>query len=481
MNELKYKWILYLIAGVILCTVAIQTYWNHKNYLSGKQHLMNDVQESLDNAVDKYYTLLVQKNIYPYFSNTNDSLFSIDIRGNLNKDSQLEIQTLSDSILKTKQINQSFLTTKNNNEKLQIITDSLKTITDTLKFAKKPFKTLTAKVMISFAQDSLSLSVIDSLFSLELETKNIYINHKILLKKKEDEQEFLKQQSNKFYAIANSFYIPQGNKLLTVYDNITIQVLKKNVLGILLSFILLGSVIASLLYLLKIIRHQKKLSEMKNDLISNITHEFKTPIATISVATESITGFSISDIDEKTQRYAQVTNEQVKKLNLMVEKLLETASLDSSELTLNKEDVNLNELINSSIRNQNVMDSKSISVLLPDQSINYFADAFHFENAINNVIDNALKYGGDEVFVALEKKPAHFEISIADSGTGLTEEQKDLIFDKFYRVPKGNLHDVKGFGIGLYYTKKIIEKHDGKIWVELHRDHTKFLIRLPYA
>src|SRR5690606_15921337 len=97
------------------------------------------------------------------------------------------------------------------------------------------------------------------------------------------------------------------------------------------------------------------------------------------------------------------------------------------------------------------------------------------------VIDNAIKYGGNQILITLKKTPKDIEISISDSGTGLTEEQKHLIFDKFYRVPKGNVHDIKGFGIGLYYTKKIIEKHGGKIWVELYKDKTSFKIRLPYA
>ncbi len=193
---------------------------------------------------------------------------------------------------------------------------------------------------------------------------------------------------------------------------------------------------------------------------------------------ESLTRFNSSNTDEKTQRYAQITDKQIKKLSLMVEKLLETATLDSSELLLNKELVNLNQLIISTLRNHNLVHPKTISLEMAEENISFFADAFHLENALNNVIDNALKYGGDQITVSLLSNQKYIEISISDSGFGLTEEQKLLIFDKFYRVPKGNLHDVKGFGIGLYYTKKIIEKHDGKIWVETHRDKTIFIIRL---
>lgn len=503
MSEHKYKWILYLIAGVIAATLAIQGYWTYKNYLAGKQQLMNDVQESLDIAVDKYYTLLAQRSSFAFVSTNNNEDFSFAFSDSIPKVNQLTVKSITDTSKKRKikSAHYSFETGTNKKQITKItadtlsfnqssfrfkntpgnaIVDSILLMSDSLFINRKTMEALTTKVMVSFTQDSLSLNKLDSLFINELKTKNINVDYKLIHTNKENQNNVLDSEK-KLTAIAGSVYIPHNSKLMVFYDNITIQVLKKNVFGILLSLILLGSVIASLLYLLKIIRHQKKLAEIKNDLISNITHEFKTPIATIGVATESITSFNSGKTDEKTQRYAQITAEQIKKLNLMVEKLLETASLDSSVLTLNKESVNLNELINSSIRNHNVMEQKTISVVLPEHSINYFADAFHLENALNNVIDNALKYGGDRVTVALKEIPNFIEISISDSGTGLNEEQKQFIFDKFYRVPKGNLHDVKGFGIGLYYTKKIIEKHDGKIWAELHRDHTKFIIRLPYA
>ncbi len=503
MSEHKYKWILYLITVVIAATLAIQGYWTYKNYLSAKQQLMNDVQESLDIAVDKYYTLLAQRSSFSFISTNNNEDFSFAFSDSIQAKNRLTVKSISDTTNK-KKVNSTHYSFETGTNKKQIT----KLTTDTLSFNQRSFhfknnpgnsridsilllsgnlsinqntiEALSAKVMISFTQDSLSLNKVDSLFIDELKTKNITVDYKLIIQNKEDQNGVLDSEK-KLTAVAGSVYIPLGNKLIVVYDNITIQILKKNVFGMFLSFILLGSVIASLLYLLKIIRHQKKLSEMKNDLISNITHEFKTPIATIGVATESLSGFNSGTADEKTKRYAQITAEQIKKLNLMVEKLLETASLDSSELKLNKEPVNLNELIHSSIRNHSVLEPKMISVELPEQSINYIADAFHLENALNNVIDNALKYGGDQVNVTLQKTTHYIEVSISDSGTGLTEEQKQLIFDKFYRVPKGNIHDVKGFGIGLYYTKKIIEKHDGKIWVELHRSHTKFIIRLPYA
>jgi two-component system phosphate regulon sensor histidine kinase PhoR len=121
---------------------------------------------------------------------------------------------------------------------------------------------------------------------------------------------------------------------------------------------------------------------------------------------------------------------------------------------------------------------KTISFTSSEEDILYSIDVFHFENAINNIIDNAIKYGGKDISVEIVKQNNSIEITISDSGTSLTEAHKKHIFEKFYRVPKGNTHDVKGFGIGLYYTKKIIEKHNGNIDLSI-KPNTTFKITLP--
>lgn len=479
MSELKYKWILYLISGVILATLAIQGYWTYKNYLSGKQQLINDVQVSLDTAIDQYYTQVAKEDamyffVKEHFFGSQDSLFFFKNRIDSLKKG---IDSLSLNI----KVAGHFDFTKSDKEKADStqIFFLRKNSTDTLKYVK-----LVTKTLASLLKNDISLESIDSILQQDFIKQKNSIKYSLLYTHLSDTVNILKRElipESTLKNKATSHLIPKDSSIEIFYGNVMIFVLKKNLFGIFLSFVLLSCVVASLLYLLKIIKNQKKLSEMKSDLISNITHEFKTPIATIGVAMEGITGFNLGKTDEKTHRYAQITSEQIKKLNVMVEKLLETASLDSSELTLNKEQINLNDLIFSCVKNHSVKAPKSMKVELPEKPVVFFADAFHFENAMNNVIDNAIKYGGSQILISLKKTPKDIEISISDSGTGLTEEQKHLIFDKFYRVPKGNVHDIKGFGIGLYYTKKIIEKHRGKIWVDIYKDKTSFKIRLPYA
>jgi signal transduction histidine kinase len=235
-----------------------------------------------------------------------------------------------------------------------------------------------------------------------------------------------------------------------------------------------------LFYLLKIINKQKELAEIKNDLISNITHEFKTPITTVSAALEAIETFNAIDDKEKTKKYLSISSLQLKKLHLMVEKLLETATLDSENLLLKKEEIDVVELVkNVSLKNELNLEQKNISFNSFKDKFTVTLDPFHFENAISNLIDNAIKYGGNKIELHLNLVLNNLEITIADNGNSIDKSQRDKIFDKFYRIPKGNTHDVKGFGIGLYYTKKIIEKHGGEIHLIPNSTNTIFKITLP--
>jgi signal transduction histidine kinase len=215
-------------------------------------------------------------------------------------------------------------------------------------------------------------------------------------------------------------------------------------------------------------------------LISNITHEFKTPIATISAAIEAIKNFNVLEDREKTHKYLSLSSIQINKLHQMVEKLLETAMLDSEQLVLKKESIDLINLAERLVSKHQILTHKkelSFSTNLQPSYAN--VDVFHFENVISNLIDNAVKYGGDKIEININSTLNSIEITVADNGVGIEKNQQEKIFDKFYRVPKGNTHDIKGFGIGLYYCKKIIEKHEGSISISSDKKQTIFKITIP--
>lgn len=490
MNPLKYKRIIYFIGLVILVTLCIQVYWNYKNYQSGKTQLLRDMQTALDQAVDRYYVDLAKGTPLTLFADSvqfsaqtgsiqkvfdHDSLRAMDPHRFLGDSSGSSLTVYRSELNDSSEISFSFYDESTN---LNIERD-LASILDSL---ENPVKELSSRIIVSISEDTLSLSTIDSLFGEELERKNIDIDYGLVQKGLYDQQQRIRpevvEKSELDVATQSPYFF--FNKSLTAYfSNVTLAVLKQNLFGILLSFLLVTGVILCLLYLLKIINQQKQLAAVKNDLISNITHEFKTPIATIGIALEAMQNYTAKGDTEKNQRYTKISSEQVSKLNLMVEKLLETAALDSNQLELNKEPHDLVELLQKiTLKELFARSEKEIHFQATDTPITYAVDSFHFENAINNIVDNAIKYGGDRIDVRINKSGASIEIGIADSGSGLQEQHKRQLFEKFYRVPKGNTHEVKGFGIGLYYTKTIIEKHGGSIDLKI-RPNTQFIISLP--
>lgn len=505
MQKNRYKNILYFIVFVILVTLSIQVYWNFKNYVAGKQQLINEVQISLDHAVDQYYTDLAEKNTIGFSSDSSNinsflkqnsfrSLLKEIDSGTVDFKSYTFSEGLDHSDIKIYRgisVDSMDRLDSINPCKNSPCPDTLEILeyTDTLNLPKiftsrqKAFEQLTSKIIISISEDSLNLKTLDTIIADQLQRKKLGISYGITFQDKrgasyEFNPDIIRRSD--LTTKTKSSYLPRGSSLEMSFTNTTLPILKKNLIGIILSFLLVAAVIGCLLYLLRIINHQKQLAELKNDLISNITHEFKTPIATISAALEGIKSFNKENDPQKTKKYLEMSSDQLGKLNTMVEKILETATLNSDELELNLEEINLVDLTQTIIsRYQANTSEKEIHFESSHNNIWKKVDPFHFENAINNIIDNAIKYGGDRIEVSLQNTNPNIILEIKDNGMSLTKSQKDRIFEKFYRVPKGNTHDVKGFGIGLFYTKTIIEKHEGTIALLLDQGHTNFKIILP--
>ncbi|WP_299244283.1 HAMP domain-containing sensor histidine kinase [uncultured Aquimarina sp.] len=494
MQKNSYRNVLYFITLVILVTLSIQVYWNFKNYEASKRQLVNEVQISLDNAVDQYYIELAEKNTIGFSSDSsNISGFSKFLKkidsGNVNFKSYTfsddsdhsDIRIFRSLSIDSIDLRDQHIHNSDSSETTKFSSSLSKAENNDSR--KKIFEELTSKIIISINEDSLKLETLDSILKDQLKRKQLDISYGITLTNQTGISSNLNKNiinQSDLKTKTKSSYLPRGSDLELYFMNTTRTILKKNLFGIILSFSLLGAVIGCLLYLLRIINHQKQLAELKNDLISNITHEFKTPIATISAALEGIQNFNQKNDLEKTKKYVEMSANQLGKLNTMVEKILETATMDSEELELNLEELNLVDLTQTIVnRYQSNISEKTIKFHAIHENIWKKMDVFHFENAINNILDNAIKYGGNTAEVFLKKTKSHIILEIKDNGTSLTKSQKDKIFEKFYRVPKGNTHDVKGFGIGLFYTKTIIEKHGGTIELLLNQEETNFKITLP--
>ena len=244
--------------------------------------------------------------------------------------------------------------------------------------------------------------------------------------------------------------------------------------------------IASFYYTITTIQKQKKLSLIKNDFISNMTHEFKTPISTISLASEMLNDQSVSKTPEKVERFVKMIKDENKRLSILVESILQTAILDKGEFKLQKSDIDLHEIIKQAIQNIHLqIDQKGgriFSHLNAERCILH-ADKVHITNIVFNLIDNAIKYSKEvpEITVETSNVRDGLLFVVKDKGVGISKENLKKIFEKFYRVPTGNVHNIKGFGLGLSYVQAIAVKHGGEISVEsdLNKGST-FKVYLPF-
>ena len=277
----------------------------------------------------------------------------------------------------------------------------------------------------------------------------------------------------------------QENFLYIFFPNKNYHVIRQVWLPITSSVLFIGVIIFCFIYAIKVIIRQKALSDTKNDFINNMTHEFKTPLATVSLAVEALQDPELSTQDKFRKRYLGIIKDENKRLTAQVEKVLQAAALDKQDFKLKIEEVNLSELLESTMQHISLqVEKKGGNLTLKDRLKEPIVegDAFHLTHIFNNLLDNAIKYTPNTPTIVLDAFEDADEIivKIADNGIGMTKDAQKKIFDKFYRVPTGNVHDVKGFGLGLSYVKTMLEAHHGGIQVESEVGKgTTFTINIP--
>ncbi|MBO7629765.1 MAG: GHKL domain-containing protein, partial [Bacteroidales bacterium] len=230
---------------------------------------------------------------------------------------------------------------------------------------------------------------------------------------------------------------------------------------------------------------QKKTAEVTDDFINNVTHEFKTPIATISLACEVLADPSMLGDEDIRASYVEIINDENNRLKDMVTTVLETAQLRKGQIKMNIELLNMHELIQKITDSFALLISSSngsLTVALNADHFQLFGDRTHLTNSITNLIENAIKYSTDspEILINTLSDEKNFIVSVSDKGIGIPQKSITKIFENFYRVPHGNVHNVKGYGLGLGYVKKIVHLHHGRIEVQSEEGKgSTFTIHLP--
>ena len=325
-------------------------------------------------------------------------------------------------------------------------------------------------------QDSVKVRELDSAYQKHLEEQNIEIPYSISRVATRETKEPV------FNEVTLGFRNPITYRLDIEGRNSF--VLKRIAIPILFSLFLVAFTALSFSLLYRNLLRQNRLSEIKNEFISNITHELKTPIATVSVAIEALRSFNANMDPERTKEYLDISSNELQRLSLLVDKVLKLSMFEKREIELQYEPLDMRSLVDevtASLRLQFEKHHAEVNITSSGDTT-LEADRLHLVSVIFNMLDNALKYstGTPKINVNIVGEEKKVNLVIEDSGIGIPEEYRGRIFEKFFRVPTGNLHNAKGYGLGLSYVSHVINKHKGTINVEsIPGDGSKFIISLP--
>ncbi|HNY01221.1 MAG TPA: HAMP domain-containing sensor histidine kinase [Bacteroidales bacterium] len=342
----------------------------------------------------------------------------------------------------------------------------------------------------------LTYRELDSLIRIHLNIRGVETPFEFCIYKPELQEFLMEKSSNlrKDLIEKGSAYILfqadiySSPEYLLIYFPKEKQFLLTELWGMLLiSIILIIVIVSAFVYTISIIFRQKRLSEIKNDFINNMTHEFKTPISTISLACEALSDHDLRNSGEFLDTYLGMISEENKRLSVMAEKILQTAVIEKGQLKMKKERINLHEIITDVIKNLRIqveIKDGEIKRRLKAGRPEIEGDRVHITNLVYNLLDNANKYSPKRplILITTENSGQGIVMTITDNGIGISKNEQKKIFDKLYRVPTGNIHDVRGFGLGLSYVKAIVEEHRGKISVESEVNRgTTFRVFLPFV
>ncbi|WP_251620052.1 sensor histidine kinase [Odoribacter lunatus] len=312
---------------------------------------------------------------------------------------------------------------------------------------------------------------LENLLSVYFRENKIEIPFSYKILTKEDVLNKVKERDvRNFYYVAlfPNDYIPKNYYLGVSFDSVQ-KIISGNMGWLLLAsgFCVFGLLFVFIITIVVIMR-QQKLSVIKNDFINNMTHEFKTPIATISLATAAMAKEKVLEDKESLLRFNDIIRSENDRMNVYVERILQQAKLDCGELPLNKTEIDINKLIEAAAETFLLQVQNAGGILTVEfnaQDFKWEADEVHMMNVICNLLDNAVKYSVEVpvIEVYTKKEGKHFVIGVRDHGIGISKELQKKVFQRFYRVSSGNLHNVKGFGLGLNYVKNIVELHGGNV------------------
>jgi two-component system phosphate regulon sensor histidine kinase PhoR len=513
MNQRRIILIILVVSLALVTLVAIQLYWINSAITVEESHFERRVNEaagnisyklqkmefakefslqqrsdqlmrSLDSLSFAYYSQVVRDSVNPESYSYSRSFEQVEVL----KDDHWETvshrdTTIVSGLQKNPQFNESEVGAieKSYRQQSEMLTEIFEEMIST----RNPFKSV----------ERYDKAVLDSLIGSELANKGIRTDFEFGIFSSVRNSLMIEKTGNFTQALLDKgFVYPLApNNLLTNPDYLILYFPRQmhfmliQLTGMLaVSMLIVLILIGVFYYAIHTIIRQKKLSVMKTDFINNMTHEFKTPISTVALACEALGDKDIQKSESLYKNYISIISEENKRLGVMAEKILQTAILEKGELKLRPELFDMHDIIRDVVKNMSIQveirDGQILTDLQATQS-KLLADKVHITNIITNLLDNANKYTPvkPRIVVCTGNVENGIMISVSDNGVGISKTNQKKIFEKLYRVPTGNIHNVKGYGLGLSYVKFIVDKHKGSISVESEQGQgTKFRIFLPY-
>ncbi|MBN1299931.1 MAG: HAMP domain-containing histidine kinase [Melioribacteraceae bacterium] len=522
MKETKVRLVIIIMTAAVIGLIAIQLYWINHAYAIEKIRFDSNVKTAMSNVVkaiekNKTASLVLNKVI----NKGGDIVFLQDSNSSGNIDYIIErqrdkrIRTIITPAVKdahkmswkykrenntdTAKTSVEVVLLDDDSLSIEVLNENFNLRADTVKFKKTALveevvDELILNETLRFVGESIDSSALDSLISIELAEKGITAEYSFALFENDTKLITSGNPSDADKLLAsyhtvrlNPSSIFATESFISLYFPGEKSYLIKSISLVLILSVILIIIISLVFYnTVRMLIRQKKITSVKNDLINNITHEFKTPISTISLACEALNEPVLIGNPDSLSKYTRMINEENLRLSHLVENLLDAAVMERGEIVLAKEIFNIHETIERCIDKYRLkVEQKGGAIITGFSSSDpdIFADEFHISNCINNILDNAFKYSKEKptIIVNTFSDKDYFNIEIADKGIGIKKNNHEKIFETFFRVPTGNIHDVKGNGIGLSYAKKIIGLHGGTIRVESKlNEGSKFIINIPY-
>lgn len=436
------RYIILTLSAALIGIIIFQAYWISNSYDLHNQTFRNEVNTALEEVINK---------------ETEETIIGhiLDMQDSTNEPITIETYRIPDQP-----------TGLNNN----VMAGNLK---DSIYIKQADLNRIVGQVFQSLATIHPELPAIAEEYRALLEERGITTPFVLAFSRNDSVFDLTGGTPERFASAQAVQKLPGINhnneKVLAFFPETRSFLLKRMWMTLLASVFFVILIAGCFFYMLAMFVRQKKLSDIKNDFVNNMTHELKTPIATVSAAMEALVQFDALDDRNKSLKYIDLSRRELNRLTTMVENVLRISTFEKQELVLFKETFNISQVLEETAQKFILQNPDRVEFRYDLKGPGYIhADKFHMQNVINNLFDNAVKYSGPSAVLDIKcfRENEFVVFIVGDHGMGISKEQQKHIFDKFYRVPTGDLHAVKGFGLGLAYVRQIVEAHGGTVGVK---------------